>query len=33
MRKTAAKLLAIAAIATSVATVAIGTAVADPSTL
>ncbi|MFJ8431701.1 substrate-binding domain-containing protein [Kitasatospora sp. NPDC094019] len=33
MRKTAAKLLAIAAIATSVATVASGTAVADPSTL
>ncbi|MFF7587586.1 PstS family phosphate ABC transporter substrate-binding protein [Kitasatospora purpeofusca] len=33
MRKTAAKLLAIAAIATSVATVAAGTAVADPSTL
>ncbi|MFF8770048.1 substrate-binding domain-containing protein [Kitasatospora sp. NPDC015120] len=33
MRKTAAKLLAAAAIATSVATVASGTAVADPSTL
>ncbi|SDT71379.1 PBP superfamily domain-containing protein [Streptomyces sp. TLI_053] len=33
MRKTAAKLLAAAAIATSVATVAAGTAVADPSTL
>ncbi|MFD8322232.1 substrate-binding domain-containing protein [Kitasatospora purpeofusca] len=33
MRKTAAKLLAAVAIATSVATVATGTAVADPSTL
>ncbi|WP_406090896.1 PstS family phosphate ABC transporter substrate-binding protein [Kitasatospora purpeofusca] len=33
MRKTAAKLLAIAAIATSVATVAAGTAVADPASL